>query len=225
MNAMIPSMIQNMSVRGIAELPPHITYEQYLMIRNNVKTFYSNKNETKLRKFTIKRDQLFITMMWELGGRVNDICRMKLNDIDLDHKVINLFVRKRKRRFPIPIMSDLALDISQFVHKYELNDDDYLFGFSRIFAWKLVKKYAKNARLYEETDHQGKLTKYNIHPHVFRHGLALYLLGNNVPIPVISARLCHANVFVTMQYYMKITPNLQREYLEKVQFRENVMDI
>jgi integrase/recombinase XerD len=51
---------------------------------------------------------------------------------------------------------------------------------------------------------------------MFRHGLAIHLLQNGVPIPVIAARLGHASIKTTMETYLVITPELQRKFVENV---------
>lgn len=45
----------------------------------------------------------------------------------------------------------------------------------------------------------------DIYSYKFRYGLAVHLLQKGGPIPVISAPLGHASVFVTMQIYMRVT--------------------
>jgi integrase/recombinase XerD len=71
----------------------------------------------------------------------------------------------------------------------------------------MVKQYAEEAGIED------------IHPHKFRHGLAIHLLQQGVPIPVISARLGHASVYVTMSLYMKVTPEIQAEMVKHVKWR------
>jgi len=56
-----------------------------------------------------------------------------------------------------------------------------------------------------------------LHPHKFRHGLAIHMLNSGVPIPVISARLGHSTTAITQQMYLKITPELQREFMKRVE--------
>jgi len=209
----VPMVMQSMYIRSIAELPPHVTYDQYLKIRDIVAKYWDRKNMTEERVKLKDRDTLFITMLWELGGRVSDICNLPMKNINLQQRKITMFVQKRKKTFEIPISSDLALDISVFKERYRVQDKKPLFEFGRKNAWYLIKRYSKKAGIE------------NIHPHMFRHGLAIHLLNNEVPIPVISARLCHANVFVTMQHYMKITPEMQRGFLDKVKLREDVIDV
>jgi integrase/recombinase XerD len=55
-----------------------------------------------------------------------------------------------------------------------------------------------------------------LHPHMFRHGLAIHLLQNGVPIPVIAARVGHASIKTTIETYLLITPELQRKFVGNV---------
>ncbi len=73
--------------------------------------------------------------------------------------------------------------------------------------WKTLRAYAGVADLR------------NTHPHRFRPGLAVHLLQQGVPIQVISARLGHALVYVTMSMYMKVTPDIQAEMVKGVVWR------
>lgn len=66
----------------------------------------------------------------------------------------------------------------------------------------------------------------NLHPHMFRHGLAIYLLYNkNIPgnlesrLKMIAARLGHSSINVTIRYYLVITPELQAWALKDVPMR------
>ena len=70
-------------------------------------------------------------------------------------------------------------------------------------AWKKVKCYGNKIGL-------------NLHPHMFRHGLAIYLLLKGVPIQVIARRLGHKNAMTTLQYYVVITPEIEREALKGI---------
>ncbi len=59
----------------------------------------------------------------------------------------------------------------------------------------------------------GRDIDMDVHPHMFRQGLAIHLLNQNVPIPIISARLGHSSVLTTMRYYLVITPEVQRQFV------------
>jgi integrase len=78
---------------------------------------------------------------------------------------------------------------------------------SRYGAYNKIKKWGV------------KYLGFPIHPHMLRHGLAIYLLSQNVPIPVIAARLGHSSMFVTQASYLVITPEIQRELLQDIEMR------
>ncbi|MEW6235800.1 MAG: tyrosine-type recombinase/integrase [Candidatus Omnitrophota bacterium] len=114
-------------------------------------------------------------------------------------------MKKVRRSAVVVLDADLLLDVSRFVSDFEA--EGALFGFNRIRAYKIIREYAESVGL-----------KY-IHPHKFRRSLAIHLLQQGAPIPVISARLGHASVYVTMQMYMKVTPEIQAEMVKHVAWR------
>jgi len=70
-------------------------------------------------------------------------------------------------------------------------------------AWKKIKRY-------------GNKIGIKLHPHMFRHGLAIYLLMKGVPIQIIARRLGHRNAMTTLHYYVVITPEIEREALKGI---------
>ncbi|MDG6935168.1 MAG: site-specific integrase, partial [Nitrososphaerota archaeon] len=107
----------------------------------------------------------------------------------------------RKNTNTIPLDDGLLLEVSNYLRNYAVGGK--LCDFSKVQAWKIVRAY-------------GRETGIDVHPHMFRHGLAIHLLENNVPIPIISARLGHSNVLTTMRYYLVITPEVQRQFMQGV---------
>ena len=148
---------------------------------------------------------LFVDMLWATGARVDDLCHLPVSVIDFGKRQVRIDMKKSKRPTIVTLDADLLLDVKSFISDFEVEDE--LFGFSRGRAWKIIKEYAEIAGIE------------SLHPHKFRHGLAIHLLQQGVPIPVISARLGHASVYVTMQMYMKVTPEIQAEIVKNVEWR------
>ncbi|MEW6069884.1 MAG: site-specific integrase [Candidatus Thermoplasmatota archaeon] len=194
-------------LKKISELPPHISYEEFNLMLKAVDSFYAAKNKTKHRNFMRDRDKLFLSLLWETGGRVSDVCALSIKDFDFKNRILNLYMKKRRRVNKITLGDRCMYEVSEYLRNY--HQEDKLFDISRIRAWKLIKRYAEIAGIED------------VHPHKFRHGLAIYLLQQGVPIPVISARLGHSSVYITMQLYMKVTPEIQRRFLERVPMRED----
>ena len=184
------------------KLPPHITREQYLNLLNAVEMKYSSAGQwAKKAKYYRDRDKLLLRLMWETGGRIGDILNIVPGNFDFDRKVLNLSVKKRKNTNTIPLDDGLLLEVSNYLRNY--SPGAKLCDFSKVQGWKIVRQY-------------GQMTGIDIHPHMFRHGLAIHLLENNVPIPIISARLGHSSVLTTMRYYLVITPEVQRQFMQVV---------
>ena len=139
--------------------------------------------------------------MWETGGRTSDVLNITPADFDFDKKVLNLSVNKRKNANPIPLDDGLLLEVSNYLRNYAVGGK--LCDFSKVRAWNIMRQY-------------GRETGVDVHPHMFRHGLATHLLENNVPIPIISSRLGHSSVLTTMRYYLVITPEVQRQFMQGV---------
>ena len=56
----------------------------------------------------------------------------------------------------------------------------------------------------------------DLHTHMFRHGLAMYLLQHGVSDKIIARRLGHSSAATTIKYYMVITSEIEREALRGV---------
>jgi site-specific recombinase XerD len=85
----------------------------------------------------------------------------------------------------------------------QYNVSGKFFNFTRQRAWEIVKNYGNKIGL-------------NLHPHMFRHGLAIYLLQHGVSDKIIARRLGHSSALTTIKYYMVITPEVERDALKGV---------
>ena len=194
--SVVPFSGMQLVLHDLDRLPPHITIEQVRTLRHWIQSYEHGQLEDT--------DLLLVNLMFELGGRVGDICALRRGGIDLDKKIVSLYMQKTDKNANVTISNALALQLSLFRDRYKGRDP--LLGFSRQNAWSRIKKLGLAVGLA------------GLHPHMFRHGMAIHLLNCGVPIPVISTRLGHSNVMVTMQMYLKITPEIQRQHLEGVSF-------
>ena len=190
-------------LKPLGDLPKHITHVQYLRLRMLPGEHYNSiVLRNRMNKFLIDRDSLLLDFSFEVGGRIGDLCNVKQADFDFKNMILHLRVKKTKRVIKINLTQELCYQIMQFYNIYKKEP----FEMSRVNAWLRIKKY-------------GQMINLNLHPHMFRHGLAIFLLNNKVPIPIISYRLGHSNVKTTMAYYLKITPEMEKFFLENIDFR------
>lgn len=200
---------QDFQVSMLEELPPHLTYSEYNQLRQVIKDYWASKNPRTSRKrdFFCDRDLLLIDLIWETGGRISDIAQtLTFRMFNFEAKILNLFVEKVDKVLPIPLDDEILLFVSKYCHKHDIKDK--LFGMTRQRAWQIMRRYAQLASIPD------------LHPHKFRHGIAVHLLQSHIPVPVISKRLGHSSTVVTQKMYLKITPEIQRQILKDVKWRD-----
>lgn len=56
----------------------------------------------------------------------------------------------------------------------------------------------------------------NMRPHDLRHAMASYWIANGVPVKVVSERLGHANISITLDIYGHLLPNMQHDAADKM---------
>jgi len=200
MSKIIPLNTNILSTRADT-LPPHITADEYERIRTAVNDHWKGKTGKKAG-FYCRRDTLFIDLLWQTGARVGDLCTLTIQTINWDRHTVTIPMQKVRRDAIVTLDSETLLEISRFVTDFGI--EDRLFDFNRKRAYNLIRLYSREAGLA------------GIHPHKFRHGLAIHMLGKGIPIPVISARLGHSSVMVTMEMYMKVTPDIQEQFTREL---------
>ncbi len=86
------------------------------------------------------------------------------------------------------------------------NDDGYVFVTRSggllwpNTVWATFKRLLKRAGL-----------RHDIRIHDLRHAMASFWLANGVPIKIVSERLGHANISITLQIYGHLLPNMQEQ--------------
>ncbi len=212
MNSLIANN-QKSLVKTEKDLPPHITFEKFRIIYNGLA---GNLH-----------DQILCGLLWESGGRINDLMNLHWKDIDLDSKKIRLFVDKIDDTITITFEEALRSDLKNYMTFIKPATEDFVFPsssltghVSRVAAYEKVKRWGQKF-LGMPFRPPG-----NLHPHMFRHGLAIYLLySSSIPgnlesrLQMIAARLGHSNINITMKYYLVITPEIQAWALKDVPMR------
>ena len=196
----------DLALRGYDELPKHITREQYRAILNIA--YKRMRDEDEYRARMGMRDAVMFRLLWETGGRVSDVCDMRYSDIDVAGMLIKLRVRKTGKTTGIPIMdSTLLVFLEAYGKKWgkigengEIIDDNIL-DIKRTTAFNTCREY-------------GQLIGLHLHPHMFRHGVAVDMRMEAVDLQTIADRLGHSDISTTARYYAIMTPEMQKRNLE-----------
>lgn len=179
----------------------HITYSDYKQLREFPFERIESIKQNALTLKTAKRDQLLMDFMWETGGRIGDIVRIRKEHIDSRNKILTLHMNKTKKEVKINLSTEMCLDYLDFYSRH-----GEPFAMTRQNAWRIINIY-------------GAMLGKKLHPHMFRHGLAIHMLSKGIDIQVIAYRLGHSDPRTTARFYCVITPELEKQYYEAKGFK------
>ncbi len=207
MNNIVPfDLTKSIHVRNENNLPRHITFEQFKKVYDNLSGL----------------DQILWGLLWETGGRISAVLSIRWIDIDINAKELKLLVQKKKihTTIKIPLSNAMLNDLRNYMIYIKPESNDF------IFKTDLYKREKSKVGRLTRQGAYDKIQKWGndylclqIHPHMLRHGLAIYLLSQNVPLVSISRRLGHSNVFITQKSYLVITSELDRQFTAHVPMR------
>jgi len=148
-----------------------------------------------------KRDYAILLITAKLGLRSGDICNLKFENIDWEQNKISLVQHKTGRTLTLPLFEDVGLALIDYLRfgRPECNCQ-HLFvrhrapiePFISRSIYSIVAGYISKAGLLAQGKKRG--------PHALRHSLASRLLEENIPLPVISEILGHADTNTTAVY-------------------------
>jgi integrase/recombinase XerD len=145
------------------------------------------------------RDKAALELMYATGMRVSEMVELGTGTLNLDVGFIKCKGKGDKERM-VPIGSEARRAIARYLEKTRpslLKDkaDGHLFltrlgkKVSRQSFWKMLKKYAKLAKIHKE-----------ITPHTLRHSFATHLLEHGADLRVVQEMLGHSDIATTQIY-------------------------
>ena len=153
-----------------------------------------------------KRDYAILLLVARLGLRVGDIRALKLSDLNWNRKLISIIMQKTKQQLELPLLEDVGWAIiDYFKNGRPKTNADHVFirhrapydGFAdHNCLHKMLTRHMVIAKIDTMNDQKHGL-------HSLRSTLALTLLENGTPLPIISEALGHQSVQTT-RFYLKI---------------------
>jgi integrase/recombinase XerD len=164
------------------------------------------------------RDKAILETMYATGMRVSETANLKLDNVNLDIGFLRCIGKGNKERV-IPLGKKAISSIKRYLEagrKHPLNparkakalqkqdkvfdrvnkkESEFLFlnrfgrKLSRQSLWKIIKRYARSARI-----------KKPIKPHSLRHSFATHLLERGADLRSVQEMLGHANISTTQIY-------------------------
>lgn len=153
------------------------------------------------------RDYAIVELLYCSGIRVSELVNLKINNLDINQRVIKVFGKGSKERI-VPIARKCIEILDKYLKKRELialknNSEPYL------FLEENGKKITRQ-RVYKIIHSLGKTIDKDISPHTIRHSFATHLLENGADLRVVQELLGHSSI-VTTQLYTHISKKTLRE--------------
>ncbi|HHV82745.1 MAG TPA: tyrosine-type recombinase/integrase [Tepidanaerobacter syntrophicus] len=136
-----------------------------------------------------------VETMFYTGGRMSEIIHLKLDDVNLEEKVIHITKGKGGKARDIPINDKLCDILKNYIEN--IRDAKS----SRFFALKSTGKVSSSYvnRLIKEAAYEVGLKK-DVSAHILRHSFGTNLLEKGASVVSIQKLLGHANLAVTTRY-------------------------
>ena len=163
---------------------------------NEVESLLSQPNT---RERTGMRDRAILEAMYATGMRVSEAANLRLDKVNLDVGFLRCIGKGEKERI-IPLGKKAQIAIKRYIelarpHLQKKQDCECLFlnrfgkRISRQMLWKIIKKYARAARI-----------KKPIRPHILRHTFATHLLERGADLRSVQEMLGHSDISTTQIY-------------------------
>lgn len=158
------------------------------------------------RSATGKRDYAMILATARLGLRISDLRQLELGNLDWRAKQIKIVQHKTGRPLSLPLLDDVGWAIIDYVkggrpetacprvfvkHRHPFD----AFGCASSVASRLSRHAARAGIEFGPGEVCGM--------HSLRGALAVAMIGNGAPVPVVSAVLGHACTDTTQAYYLR----------------------
>lgn len=175
---------------------------------------YLNERETKILIETSlgnNKESAIVQLLIYTGIRVGELCKLNIDDVDLEERVISIRSGKGDRDRIVIIPEESAEALSSYLkERYKItNNSKALFlsnkkgRFDTSTIERIIKRIAKSAGIHKK-----------VTPHVLRHTFATTVLRNGGDIRFIQQILGHSSV-ATTQIYTHIDDNTLRDMYDR----------
>jgi len=145
------------------------------------------------------RDRAILETLYATGMRVSEAVNLKKDNVNMDIGFLRCVGKGNKERV-IPLGKKAIISLKRYLESsrpqlLKKKESDLLFlnrfgkSISRQSLWKIIKRYAREARI-----------KKPIRPHILRHSFATHLLEHGADLRSVQEMLGHANISTTQIY-------------------------
>ena len=152
-----------------------------------------------VRNFQGTRDRAILETLYATGMRVSEATNLKTNNVNLDIGFLRCIGKGNKERV-IPLGKKAIHSIRRYLefsrpHLLKKKPSEFIFinrsgaKISRQSIWKLIKQYAKEAKI-----------KKSMKVHTLRHSFATHLLERGADLRSVQEMLGHSSISTTQIY-------------------------
>jgi len=117
------------------------------------------------------RTKSIIKFLIDTGVRVNELCKVKLADIDFEKRTVLIFMSKVRRSKTVPLMHETVVTLQTMLEQREVKSE-YLFCSEKHQSPKQNGKPLTTHAVRFKLRYWGQKLGFRINPHSFRHGIA-----------------------------------------------------
>lgn len=173
-------------------------------LQNECQMLYQENKQSRHYKSALLTYTVMVTL-FSVGMRVNELCELKIKDIEFVGEVtrLHMTVKGKKEHSPI-IHEKTAKSIKEYIKKMRTHakDQDYLFVRAQKVTQENKLSQAAIYKMVTETTKKVGIEK-KVSPHSCRASLATILHNQGVPIGQIQNLLNHSDISTTTIYIKK----------------------
>jgi len=137
-------------------------------------------------------ERALVILLFDTGVRISELLGIHIDDVDWNRKLISV-VRKGGRESYVNA-SDKGLNaLKEWLDTRQFNTERVFGSLEYYPTWRLLKDIGKRANL----------NGVNIHPHIFRHSRAIFMLMNGATLHDVQQHLAHKSITTTANIYGK----------------------
>ena len=164
------------------------------------------------------RDLTLLSLMYDTGARVQEICDLRICDVKLHNPASVTITGKGNKTRNVPVMSKTAAMVNRYLSVLGLSQEPLYTPLFRNHAkgkltrngiTYILQKYAGQARV-----KAPNLIPEKVSPHMLRHSKAMHLVQAGVNIIYIRDFLDHTNIRAT-EIYARADGKMKRAALTK----------
>lgn len=153
------------------------------------------------------REKAVLSILAYSGARNDEICKVKVGDVDFGNGFIRVIGKGNKERIAF-ITGDCVNVVMKYLAEFPRKAHEYLFTTVR-HGFQMDPCFIR--RMVSRITRRTKVEK-RVHPHLFRHSLATNMLDRGANPVTIQEQLGHAHLVTTMIYVHSRKRRVEAEY-------------